>query len=88
MGGDEVNFDCWAKDKEILTWLNNHGYPKTPSPPEKSDLRMQDGFVKLWAQFQEKALEVLKNSNGALKSFKDGVLIWTSELTKPFNIEK
>jgi len=83
MGGDEVNFDCWAKDENILRWLNNNGYPI-----EKTNSRMQDGFVKLWAQFQEKALEVLKNSNGALKAFKDGILIWTSELTKPFNIEK
>ena len=48
----------------------------------------QEGFVRLWAEFQGKALDTLKEVNGALKSFKDGVLIWTSELTKPFNIEK
>ena len=81
MGGDEVNFDCWAKDKTIIDWLNKNGYPTKPSVS-------QEGFVRLWAEFQGKALDALKEVNGALKSFQDGVLIWTSELTKPFNIEK
>ena len=35
MGGDEVNFDCWAKDDNILRWLNNQGYPVNTSPAEK-----------------------------------------------------
>ena len=81
MGGDEVNFDCWAKDENIANWLNKNGYSTKPSVS-------QEGFVRLWAEFQGKALDTLKEVNGALKSFKDGVLIWTSELTKPFNIEK
>ena len=81
MGGDEVNFDCWAKDENIVNWLNKNGYSTKPSVS-------QEGFVRLWAEFQGKALDTLKEVNGALKSFKDGVLIWTSELTKPFNIEK
>ena len=81
MGGDEVNFDCWAKDESIINWLSKNGYSTKPSVS-------QEGFVRLWAEFQGKALDTLKEVNGALKSFKDGVLIWTSELTKPFNIEK
>ena len=81
MGGDEVNFDCWAKDENIINWLSKNGYPTKPA-------ENQEGFVRLWAEFQGKALDALKEANGALKSFKDGVLIWTSELTKPFNIEK
>ena len=83
-----ISSGSWAKDENILRWLNNQGYSVNTSPNEKFNPRTQDGFVKLWAQFQGKALEVLQNVNGALKSFKDGVLIWTSELTKPFNIEK
>ena len=81
MGGDEVNFECWANDSGINTWLKKNGYPTSPTEG-------QDGFIKLWSDFQEKALEALKNANGALKSFKDGVIIWTSELTKPFNIDR
>ena len=81
MGGDEINFDCWGKDENIVKWLKNNGFPT-------ASFEGTEGFVKLWANFQEKALDALKNANGALKSFKDGVLIWTSELTKPFNIEK
>ena len=81
MGGDEVNFDCWAKDQNIIDWMKKNGYP---SAPQES----QEGYVKLWAVFQEKALQLLKEANGALRSFKDGVILWTSELTKPFNIEK
>ena len=50
--------------------------------------RESRGICELWAVFQEKALQLLKEANGALRSFKDGVILWTSELTKPFNIEK
>ena len=30
MGGDEVNFDCWARDEGILEWLHEHKYPIEP----------------------------------------------------------
>ena len=79
MGGDEVNFGCWATDSGIRSWLKDNGYPTSLSEG-------QDGFLKLWSNFQGKALELLKNANGALKSFKHGVMIWTSQLTKPPNI--
>ena len=56
MGGDEVNFDCWAKDESIINWLSKNGYSTKPSVS-------QEGFVRLWAEFQGKALDTLKEVN-------------------------
>ena len=81
MRGDEVNFDCWEKEHNIIDWLKKNGYPFAPQHD-------QEGYVKLQAVFQEKSSKLLKEANGPLKSFKEGVILWTTRLAKPFNTEK
>ena len=75
MGGDEVNFHCWAQDEGIRSWLEKKRYPADPS----SGI---EGYLELWNEFQRKALAELTQANGG-KSFKHGVVVWTSELSKP-----
>lgn len=80
MGGDEVNFQCWYQEKSIRDWMINNHFEVNPSvTPE--------GYLRLWATFQEKALQKLVKANGDVK-FKDGIILWTSELTKPDKIFK
>ena len=81
IGGGEVNFDWWANDHNIIDWMKKNGYPFAPQDD-------QGGYVKLSAFYQEKSLELLKEANLPLKSFKEGVILWPTELTKPFNTEK
>ena len=40
MRGDEVNFDCWEKEHNIIDWLKKNGYPFAPQHD-------QEGYVKL-----------------------------------------
>ena len=46
-----------------------------------------EGYLYLWSVFQEKALQELVKSNGGQKLV-DGIILWTSELTKPAYISK
>lgn len=79
MGGDEVNFKCWAKDPNIRNWLSSQGL--------ETDLYFNnEGYLYLWSVFQEKALKSLVKANKG--QFADGVILWTSELTKPNHIAK
>eukprot|EP00095_Tigriopus_kingsejongensis_P003204 maker-scaffold50_size457468-snap-gene-1.13 protein:Tk03204 transcript:maker-scaffold50_size457468-snap-gene-1.13-mRNA-1 annotation:"chitooligosaccharidolytic beta-n-acetylglucosaminidase" len=80
MGGDEVNFPCWAMDKDILGWLRDRRLDTNPDVnPE--------GFLKLWSFFQDKAKKRLVQANGG-HEFKNNIIIWTSELAKPDVIER
>ncbi len=80
MGGDEVNFQCWYQEKSIRDWMIKNHFEVNPAiSPE--------GYLNLWSVFQEKALKKLVAANNG-KSFKDGVLLWTSELTRPDKIYK
>ena len=80
MGGDEVNFQCWFDEKSIRDWMIQNHFEVNPSvSPE--------GYLKLWAIFQERALKKLVSANNG-KDFQDGILLWTSELTRPDKIYK
>ena len=81
MQGDEVNFDCWAKDHNIIDWMRKNGYPFAPQDD-------QGGYVKLSAFYQEKSLELLKKANVPWKTFNEGVILWLTGLTQPVNSEK
>jgi len=79
MGGDEVNFKCWAKHAEIRDWLSNQGL--------ETDLNFSsEGYLYLWSVFQEKAYKLLNKANK--NKFQDGIILWTSELTKPSHISR
>ncbi|XP_063709245.1 chitooligosaccharidolytic beta-N-acetylglucosaminidase-like [Culicoides brevitarsis] len=70
MGGDEVDMDCWKSSDDIKNWMEEHGLGLT-----KSD------FMKLWGEFQEKALE--RFDKVAKKRIP--AILWTSLLTeKPY----
>lgn len=73
MGGDEVFMACWNQTEEIVNYMAEKGYERT-----------NEGFLELWSEFQEKALkkwdEIEKNDNS--------VIMWSSELTLPENVEK
>ena len=56
IGGDEENFDCWAKDHNMIDWMKKNGYPLAPQDD-------QEGYVKLSVVYQEKSLELLKETN-------------------------
>ena len=44
MGGDEANFDCMAKDQNIIDRKEKNGYSSAPQ-------ENQEGYVKLCALF-------------------------------------
>ena len=77
LGGDEVNFKCWSKDNKIRDWLRAQGM-------EYDLLFNADGYLYLWSKYQEKALRALTTANK--DKFQDGVVLWSSELTKPGHI--
>ena len=68
MGGDEVNFDCWARDPGIVDWLKQNNYPTTPA-------ESTEGFIKLWANFQVHEFCVCVVCVGLLNS-KPSINIW------------
>ncbi|XP_076280865.1 beta-hexosaminidase 1 [Lasioglossum baleicum] len=74
MGGDEVNLNCWNSSDVITNWMQSvKGWDLSES-----------SFYKLWDHFQSKALEKLTVANG----HKDiPVIVWTSGLTSPENIQ-
>lgn len=80
MGGDEVNFDCWATDKNITDWMSTRGFSPNPAMGK-------EGYLELWSLFQNKALDKLMSA-GAPQSVGKNVILWTSELAKPEVIEK
>ena len=79
----KVNFECWAEDKNIRSWISNHSANENVgfTDPEKA------AFLDLWNVFQSKALNRLKKANDA-KGFKSGQILWTSEFTKAEHIKK
>ena len=38
--GDEVNFDCWAKDHNIIDWIKKNGYPFAPQDDQEKYVKL------------------------------------------------
>ncbi|XP_014253586.1 chitooligosaccharidolytic beta-N-acetylglucosaminidase isoform X2 [Cimex lectularius] len=72
MGGDEVNFNCWRSSDVIVENMTKMGLNTT-----------ENDFLKLWSDFQTRALGLLEKVNKNQKK----VVLWTSTLTE-HNVEK
>ena len=67
MGGDEVEFLCWRKSKEIVNWMNER----------KLDPNDDENMFRLWQEFQINATKRLQSSTPKKK-----IVLWTSSLTE------
>ncbi|XP_046396896.1 chitooligosaccharidolytic beta-N-acetylglucosaminidase-like isoform X2 [Ischnura elegans] len=67
MGGDEVHFGCWNASDEVVSWMESRGYPRT-----------KEGFVRAWAEFQDRALSFGPST----------AILWTSDLTGSGAVEE
>jgi hexosaminidase len=67
MGGDEIFFSCWNTSESLRNFMTEKGYSNT-----------DEGFIKLWGYFQQKAQERLDavSNNRSVQ-----IMLWTSELT-------
>lgn len=74
MGGDEVFMPCWNQTEEIVDYMKKKNYDRTT-----------EGFLKLWSEFQGKALKKWDEISGGNSS---SIILWSSELTLPDDIEK
>lgn len=67
MGGDEVWASCWNSSSDVRDWMNEREWELT-----------EDGYLKLWNYFQEKALAIYRNITEEVKK----PTLWTSSLTE------
>lgn len=74
LGGDEVFVPCWNSTKEVTDYMSSRNY--------KLD---SFGFLQLWSEFQGKALNAWDEVTGGKN---DSIILWSSELTSPTNIEQ
>lgn len=78
MGGDEVHFGCWNSSQEIISYMMDKGF----------DISV-DGFIRLWAEFHAKALQLWDEELAATGTTdKQPVMLWSSELTQANRIQK
>lgn len=81
MGGDEVHFGCWNSSAEVLEKMHEMGLGR-----ETSD------FVRLWADFQSRALhewtDAVKARQPAVQTKPAKAILWSSHLTDPATIAK
>ncbi|XP_045536140.1 chitooligosaccharidolytic beta-N-acetylglucosaminidase [Papilio machaon] len=76
VGGDEVHLGCWNSSEEIVNYMKHKGFD--------TDV---EGFIRLWAEFHSKALQIWDEEILASGGEKQPVLIWSSELTQPGRIQ-
>ncbi|CRL01556.1 CLUMA_CG014295, isoform A, partial [Clunio marinus] len=74
LGGDEVFMACWNSTEEVTDYMATKNYTRDTF-----------GFLQLWSEFQEKALKVWDE---VTSDKNDSIILWSSELTLPENIEK
>lgn len=67
VGGDEVNINCWNTSTELQNWMLEKGWNLN-----------EDGFMELWAYYQEKSLERFDR----VFEKKVPIILWTSSLTE------
>ncbi|XP_013190818.2 chitooligosaccharidolytic beta-N-acetylglucosaminidase [Amyelois transitella] len=78
MGGDEVFFGCWNSSQDIQSYMANKGFSLD-----------QEGFIRLWAEFHAKSLQIWDEelvAEGAVGN--QPVMLWSSELTQAHRIQK
>ncbi|KAF9786572.1 hypothetical protein SFRURICE_016295 [Spodoptera frugiperda] len=68
----EVYIECWNRTEEITNYMKTKNYDPA-----------SDGFLKLWAEFHEKALAAWDGVMEAAGTPKQPVMIWSSDLTQP-----
>ncbi|KAL5292578.1 Hexo1 family protein [Megaselia abdita] len=69
VGGDEVSVECWNTSSTLQAYMKNRGWGLT-----------EQDFMKLWGDFQVKALERLDRITKTPE--KVPVVFWTSRLTE------
>ncbi|XP_026737933.1 chitooligosaccharidolytic beta-N-acetylglucosaminidase isoform X2 [Trichoplusia ni] len=78
MGGDEVCIECWNATEEITNYMKQKKFETN-----------ENGFIELWAEFHQKALEAwdqeLEAANGTPPQ---PVMLWSSELTQAHRIQQ
>lgn len=74
----QVYLGCWNSSEEIVSYMESKTYDTTV-----------DGFIKLWSEFHEKALDIWDEELTALGyEDKQPVMLWSSELTQAHRIQK
>lgn len=77
MGGDEVYFGCWNSSQEIFSYMKDQGYDTT-----------EEGFMKLWGEFHNKALQIWDEEISAKGLDPQPVMLWSSQLTQAQRISQ
>ncbi|CAB3247641.1 unnamed protein product [Arctia plantaginis] len=77
MGGDEVFFNCWNASEEITNYMRQKNYEIS-----------LNGFIDLWSEFHEKALQAWDEELEAAGGTKQPVMLWSSELTQVRRIQQ
>lgn len=67
VGGDQVLASCWNTSSDVRDWMIDRGWELT-----------EDGYLKLWSYFLEKALAIYRNITLDDKR----PILWTSSLTE------
>ncbi|XP_059489580.1 chitooligosaccharidolytic beta-N-acetylglucosaminidase [Neocloeon triangulifer] len=73
-GGDEVNLNCWNSSEAVTDLMAEQGYG-----------RSEGEFLRLWSDFQQRALDELTKANNGSRI--PGIL-WTSHLTEKGKVTK
>ncbi|CAH2256676.1 jg19632 [Pararge aegeria aegeria] len=69
---------CWNSSEEIVSYMESKNYDTSV-----------DGFIKLWSEFHEKALEIWDEELSEIgQEDKQPVMLWSSELTQAHRIQK
>jgi hexosaminidase len=70
----QVNLNCWNSSAAVTELMADQGYG-----------RAEEDFLRLWSDFQQRALDKLTEAN---KGVKLPVILWTSHLTEKGKVDK
>lgn len=71
----KVNLNCWNSSAAVTELMAEKGYGG----------RTESDFLRLWSDFQQRALDKLTEAN---KGDKLPVILWTSHLTEKGKVDK